>query len=423
MSVVDVEDELTAVSIIDVIFSILFQKLGDDGEDESDIIKRGGKKCGMYLIDRQCDQLIDFSTEIYVRNTSKRKKKRVIQSMAKISMTTWDKGNTPKYSNEDEDEKGECQSEEYPMVTIFDILSSELILICIASFLQVSSLLSLSATNKDIRMMMKYTRGVWRTIDLSNLSHLINPEIPFLAFLRRSYVKRDCRTLILDGTQIDHTCLDTILLREMLEISTISLKSCPNLNGEKLIKLIEYIRRFTAPRPLYLKNMYLLGPPLFKPLHPSIYAPVIVATAGTEISTDLHSLQCFGKDHIEKDKTLSQWHLSTSYPKPCTICSAQQFICIKCHDKKTCVECLAYYCDKCEPHPIVLPTLSLLMWQLLKIDCHECGRLCVGCRKTSRLKCIWCWSYFCGVHEPIKPGGKICCEWCRNAGRGTKDLY
>ena len=58
------------------------------------------------------------------------------------------------------------------------------------------------------------------------------------------------------------------------------------------------------------------------------------------------------------------------------------------------------------------------------MDCHECGRLCEKCRKGVMLKCTWCSGFFCSIHEPVNPGNtKIFCDWCRNAGRRTRDLY
>ena len=246
-----------------------------------------------------------------------------------------------------------------------DLISSELILICIASYLAVPSLVALSSTTREIRAAMHSTPGVWRTVDVSDISTSPHySEINLLKFLRQPYVSRDCRVLILDGLSFDHQFLDHVLLREMPSLHSISLLSCPNLNGDQLIKLIDYIRRPSAQRPLALKSMALLGAPLFALNTASIYAPVIVAAAGDEIETDLHGLQCMGEDHRVADMREGKWHLKVQYPNhPCAVCSIQQDVCMKCHVKKSCVGCHSFYCDNCEPYPSVTtpppPSLSI----------------------------------------------------------------
>jgi hypothetical protein len=206
----------------------------------------------------------------------------------------------------------------------------------------------------------------------------------------------------------------------------ISLRSCPNLNGDQMINLIIYITRLSAPRPLALRYIALLGAPLFPLNQPSRYAPVIVATASDEILTDLHGMQCLGKDHLESDIINRRWSLKEKYPNhPCVECHARQELCMKCHVRKTCVGCLSFYCDTCEPHPEVppIPQDYADSFQKLKIGCHECGRLCEMCRNGIMLVCTWCSGRFCGIHEPLEVGRKILCEWCRNAGRRTTELY
>lgn len=275
--------------------------------------------------------------------------------MAKVATIT---DNTEKYSiSKQETDQGDNSPTHYQAATFTDVLSAELILICIASYLPVSTLLSLSSTNTEIRSVMHDTPGVWRTVDLSGMYNVPQPEPVLANFLRKPYVARDCRLLILDGTEIDHQFLDQLLLREMPHLRSISLRCCPNLNGDQLIKLIEYIRRPSAPRPLSLKYVSVRGAPLFPLNHPSPHAPVIVATAADEILTDLHAMQCLGKEHIERDNDLRQWHLKESYPNhPCVGCHIRQEVCMKCHVKKSCVGCHSFYCDECEPHPIVHPT-------------------------------------------------------------------
>jgi len=259
---------------------------------------------------------------------------------------------------------------------------------------------------------MRTTPDVWRTIDLSDLDRPIY-ETDFLKFLHRPEILRDCRNLVLDGVEIDHDLIDQILLRGMPGLRSISLRSCPTLNGDQIIKLIGYIRRVSAPRPLSLKYISLLGAPLLPLNQPSSYAPVIVAAAGTEILTDLHFLQCCGKDHFDEDLEKRQWHLKNKYPNhPCVECLLPQDVCMKCHVRKTCVGCMSFYCDDCEPYP-----------SKLKTDCHECGRLCERCRRGVMLVCTWCSGGFCSIHAPLKNGDKVHCEWCRNAGRRTRELY
>jgi hypothetical protein len=235
-----------------------------------------------------------------------------------------------------------------------DILSSELVLICITAYLPVSALLSLSSTSRQVRSVMQSTPGVWRVVDLSDCPDIPNPKTSILKFLRTPHVARDCRHLILDGINFEYDLLDAILVREMRGIHTLSIQGCPGLNGDQIIKLIDYIRRTSAPRPLALRYISMLGAPLFPFDQASSYAPVIVAAAGQEILTDLHSRQCMGHDHIEADMEKRTWHLKAIYPdRPCTICHAEQGGCMKCHVKKTCVGCHSFYCDNCEPYPKV----------------------------------------------------------------------
>jgi hypothetical protein len=247
----------------------------------------------------------------------------------------------------------------FQYATFSDILSSELVLICITAYLPVSALLSLSSTSREVRSIMQSTPGVWRVVDLSDRPMIPNPKTSILKFLRTPYVARDCRHLILDGIDFDYDLLDAILVREMRGIQTLSIQSCPGLNGDQLIKLIDYIRRTSAPRPLALRYISMLGAPLFPFNQASSYAPIIVAAGGQEILTDLHSRQCMGHDHIEADMENRQWHLKAIYPDhPCTICHIEQAVCMKCHIKKTCVGCHSFYCDSCEPYPDVCSRLG-----------------------------------------------------------------
>src|SRR5271167_2724398 len=174
----------------------------------------------------------------------------------------------------------------YQAATFNDIVSSELVLICITSYLTVPSLLSLSSTNKSIRSIMHTTPGAWRTIDFSEGWWSTTDLDEFLInFFRRPYVFHDCRILILDRLIFDHSLLDQIL-KALPLLHSVSLVSCPNLNGELIIKLIDYIRRPSAPRPLSLRRIFLLGAPLFPLDQSSSYAPIIVTAAGSEIHTD-----------------------------------------------------------------------------------------------------------------------------------------
>ena len=240
-----------------------------------------------------------------------------------------------------------------------DILSSELVLICITSYLPVATLLALSATTKEIRNVMHSAPGVWRTLDLTD-KNIPDANVSLVQFLRQPYVRRDCRHLILDGVDFDHTLLDQILLREATSLASLSLRYCPRLNGNQLIKLIDYIRRPSAPRPLSLKYLSLLGAPMFPLNAASAYAKYIVAAAADEILTDLHNSQCMGQDHINNDLNHNQWHLRTLYPNnPCVACTTPQLVCMKCHVRKSCVGCHSYYCDECEPYPNVLFSSSL----------------------------------------------------------------
>jgi hypothetical protein len=253
-------------------------------------------------------------------------------------------------------------------VNFSDILSNELVLICITSCLPVVTLLALAATTKDIRYVMHSTPGVWRTLDLTDRD-IADRNASLIKFVRQPYVARDGRHLILDGVNFDHSLLDQIMLRELPSLQSISLRSCPNLNGDQLIKLIDYIRRPSAPRPLSLRYISLLGAPLFPLNSPSSYAPIIVAAGADEILTDLHHRQCMGKDHITNDLRANQWHIQTLYPNnPCVACATPQLICMKCHVKKSCVGCHSYFCDECEPYPMVPSLLYSLALQIRSVN-------------------------------------------------------
>src|SRR5436190_18799194 len=106
-----------------------------------------------------------------------------------------------------------------------DIISNELILICVASYLPVPSLLALSSSSKAIRLAMHKTPSVWRIIDLSDLRSS-SLDVFLVKFLRQPYVLRDCRVIVLDGLAFDHDLLDGILLRELPLLRCISLSRC-----------------------------------------------------------------------------------------------------------------------------------------------------------------------------------------------------
>jgi hypothetical protein len=248
-----------------------------------------------------------------------------------------------------------------------DLVSNELVLITLTSYLRAPSLLSLSSVSKAIQHAMRTTPGVWKTIDLTDFQLSSDAENALVTFLRQPFVRRDCRQLFLDGVDLMPKLLEQIVQFETPNLRSLSLRSCPQLDGDSLAALIGYVRRPSAPRPLSLRYIALLGEPLFPLNAPSYHAPNIVATAGNEIYTDLHSLQCWGKDHIGNDILERKWHLKTALNHQCVLCMAPQEVCIKCHLKKSCGGCHSFFCDDCEPYPNVLPLKCGLIAEL---SCH-----------------------------------------------------
>ena len=239
-----------------------------------------------------------------------------------------------------------------------DLVLIELILLRIVSYLRVPSLLALSSTSKAISSIMLSVVGVWSRIDLSELM-IQNREESIIKFLRQPHVVRDCRQLILDGTDLPQIVIHKIVVCEVPRLESLSLHNCLGLEGDRLMELIDYIRRPSAPRPLSFQYMALLGGALFSLNEPSFYAPHVVSATGNEIQTDIHSLQCLGKSHIMADGDEAKWHLAP-YSNLCAICGGKQKVCMKCQIQNSYPRCDSFYCDNFGPELNVHPCESVV---------------------------------------------------------------
>jgi hypothetical protein len=223
---------------------------------------------------------------------------------------------------------------------------------------------------------MHGTPGVWPTIDLSDQRCCDIDTTSLVTFFRQPFVWRDCRNLILDRLSCNNKFLHQVLTREMPNISSICIVSFPNINGDELIKLINYILRPSTPRPVQLQSLALLGAPLFPLDQPSVLAPILVAAADLEIITDLE--QCLGKNHIVTDRVERKWDIKGKFP--CTVCRRAQEVWNQCHVEKSYLRCRRFYCDECELYPNVCSspfnaTLTCLSTSTDFIDSAQVGRV------------------------------------------------
>ncbi|OAA40931.1 hypothetical protein NOR_05513 [Metarhizium rileyi] len=160
--------------------------------------------------------------------------------------------------------------------SLFDILHNSLILRTIAPYLPIYSLLQLSATNQEIRSLVRNTPGVFRHLDLTQVKKAqfdINPvdnggevwrnvqldenltEDDFYsgplrgAFnaIRRQDIWKDVQTLILDGLSVTADLCHELINDTSYSVRILSLRDVKNLNQAKLRGALQYACRATRP--------------------------------------------------------------------------------------------------------------------------------------------------------------------------------
>ncbi|KAI9732668.1 MAG: hypothetical protein M1834_004005 [Cirrosporium novae-zelandiae] len=176
-----------------------------------------------------------------------------------------------------------------PSTTLFDLLSTTLILYQLVPYLPISSLISLAASSKRFQALIWHTPGVFRYLDLSTLKGADVPFTPIdtggevwnsqrldeavteddfyggplrgiFAKLTKKKVLHDVRTLILDGLSVPAELVYEILTEECYNIRILSIREVKNLNVRKLMGTLRHCVRPSRPEGTpRLKALYVFG--------------------------------------------------------------------------------------------------------------------------------------------------------------------
>ncbi|TVY39748.1 hypothetical protein LOCC1_G005484 [Lachnellula occidentalis] len=197
-------------------------------------------------------------------------------------------------------------------VTLLRLLSNTLILYQTAPYLPVSSLLSLGATSRAFKSLIHETHGVFRHLDLSQISSAqfqiaaidhggqvwrnvqldenvteddfySGPLLGVFSNLRRQQILRDVQTLILDGLSVTADLITEIICRDSFNVRILSIREVQNLNERKLQQALLYAIRPSRPSgTLKLEALYFFGPkdalPISRCKHVNSYPPGIAPT-------------------------------------------------------------------------------------------------------------------------------------------------
>ncbi|KAG5924296.1 hypothetical protein E4U53_003439 [Claviceps sorghi] len=172
--------------------------------------------------------------------------------------------------------------------SLFDVLHNSLILRHIAPHLPIHSLLQLSATNKDIRSLVRTTPGVFRHLDLTRVKraklkhHLVDngiawrdgqiadglsdddiqfkPLTGIFGAIRQQNILRDVQTLILDGLAVSSALCYEIINDPSYSVRILSIRDVKNLNHAKVREALQHAcrpsRHQRSPR---LEALYVFG--------------------------------------------------------------------------------------------------------------------------------------------------------------------
>ncbi|KAM6478782.1 hypothetical protein HDV62DRAFT_174777 [Trichoderma sp. SZMC 28011] len=174
--------------------------------------------------------------------------------------------------------------------TLYDTIHNSLILRHIIPYLPVSSVLSLAATSRAFRALIRETPGVFRHLDLSHIKAVqfeidkidhggevwrnvqldenlteddfySGPLRGIFSTLRRQSILQNVQTLVLDGLSVTSELCHEIINDASFNVRVLSIREVKNLNHGKLRQTLQYACRPTrrAGSPS-LKALYVFGP-------------------------------------------------------------------------------------------------------------------------------------------------------------------
>ncbi|MCJ1367445.1 hypothetical protein MMC16_006578 [Acarospora aff. strigata] len=175
-------------------------------------------------------------------------------------------------------------------VTLFEVLSIDLVLHQTVPYLPISALLSLAGTSKSFQTLLYNTPGIFRYLNLSTVQGAAIPFAPIdpggevwrsqrmdeavteddfyagplrgiFSNLRRKNILQDVQTLVLDGLSVSADLIWEIIRDAQYNVRLLSIREVKNLNEKKLMQILRYcVRPSRAKDTPKLKGLYVFGP-------------------------------------------------------------------------------------------------------------------------------------------------------------------
>ncbi|KAK3064505.1 hypothetical protein LTS18_006627, partial [Coniosporium uncinatum] len=172
---------------------------------------------------------------------------------------------------------------------LLNLLSNSLVLRQTAPYLDVRSILALSATSRDFRTVLYTSRDAFRHLDLSPIKSAAidsapidtggiswraermdegltedefysGPLMGIFSKLARKQVLRNVSILILDGLSVPADMIKEIITEDRFNVRILSIREAKHLNERKLRQTLRYAVRPTRPAGTpRLKGMYVFG--------------------------------------------------------------------------------------------------------------------------------------------------------------------
>jgi hypothetical protein len=175
--------------------------------------------------------------------------------------------------------------------SLYNLLSTSLILRNTTPFLSACTLLSLSSTSKAFRALIIDTPDVFRYLDLSTAKSAIipyegpldsgginwraermdeaftedeyysGPLMGIFSTLQRQQILPNVQTLVLDGLSVPADLVRVIITEERFNVKILSIREVQHLNERKLMQTLGFVVRPSRPRGTpKLKGLYIFGP-------------------------------------------------------------------------------------------------------------------------------------------------------------------
>lgn len=177
-------------------------------------------------------------------------------------------------------------------LNLLDLLSNTLVLYQTVPYLPVSALLNVAATSRSLRHLLHSTPGVFRHLDLTQVSNssarfgpiegidhggevwrnvqvdetlteddfYAGPLRAIFARLRRRDILQHVNTLVLDGLSVTSEFLNDLLVDPASRVRILSIREVTNLNERKLMQTLRYAcRPSRAENTPRLKALYYFG--------------------------------------------------------------------------------------------------------------------------------------------------------------------